>query len=290
MMKNRKQNIEQGRKKTEMYNGGDAAEQIVRLSLEGFEVAAKVTGEAAKNIAMLLISVLKQEQKTKGKARLTNMIKSGKELKVFSVEQKDLLKFKEQAKKYGVLYTVLREKGNKDKHAVIDIIARAEDASKIQRIMDRFDLACVDRDKIVTAVEKDIESRKEKAKSKDNAETESAEKSDDDDFFNSVIADDEPAPANTENESAQKDEETEVNEDNPFTERTENPLSEQNSTETTQLSDDIADKDKKPSVKETLNHFKKEIDKQKSDESKILDVAKNEHQTPKLKINKSKER
>ncbi len=286
MMKNRKQNIEQGRKKTEMYNGGDAAEQIVRLSLEGFQVAAKITGEAAKNIAMLLFSVLKQEQKTKGKARLTNMIKSGKELKVFSVEQKDLPKFKEQAKKYGVLYTVLREKGNKDKHAVIDIIARAEDASKIQRIMDRFELACVDRGKIVTAVEKDIESRKEKANSKDNAETESAEKSEDDDFYKDIFGDD--APANTENEPAQNLEETEVNEDNPFTERTESPLSEQNSTETTQLSDDIADKDKKPSVKETLNHFKKEIDKQKSDKSKILDVTKNEHQTPKIKIPKER--
>ena len=33
------------------------------------------------HIALLLVSVLKQEQKTKGKARLTNMIKSGKELK-----------------------------------------------------------------------------------------------------------------------------------------------------------------------------------------------------------------
>lgn len=87
-----------------MYNGGDAAEQIVRLSLEGFQVAAKITGEAAKNIALLLISVLKQEKKTKGKARLTNMIKSGKELKVFSVERKDLSKFLSQAKKYGVLY------------------------------------------------------------------------------------------------------------------------------------------------------------------------------------------
>ena len=68
-----------------MTNGGDAAEQVVRLSLEGFEVAAKLSGAAAKNIAVLLVSVLKQEQKTKGKARLTNMIKSGKELKVFSI-------------------------------------------------------------------------------------------------------------------------------------------------------------------------------------------------------------
>lgn len=31
-----------------MNNGGDAAEQVVRLSLEGFEVAAKLTGSAAK--------------------------------------------------------------------------------------------------------------------------------------------------------------------------------------------------------------------------------------------------
>ena len=56
-----------------MNNGGDAAEQVVRLSLEGFEVAARLSGSAAKNIALLLVSVLKQEQKTKGKARLTKM-------------------------------------------------------------------------------------------------------------------------------------------------------------------------------------------------------------------------
>lgn len=272
-----------------MYNGGDAAEQIVRLSLEGFQVAAKITGEAAKNIALLLISVLKQEKKTKGKARLTNMIKSGKELKVFSVERKDLSKFLSQAKKYGVLYTVLREKGNKDEHAVVDIIARAEDASKIQRIMDRFELACVDRASIVTQAEKDIAERKQSSKPKENTEK---KKSEDDDFFNDVISDDEPAPANAENESAQKVDETEVEEtENPFSERTESPLSEKSSTDTPQLSDKgTVDKDKKPSVKEKLNELKKEISKQKSDKSKNLDVTNGEHQIPKPNIKKSKER
>ena len=124
-----------------MNNGGDAAEQIVRLSLEGFEVAVRLTGSAAKNIAILLASVLKQEisqsNKTRGKARLTNMIKSGKELKVFSFQQKDLPKFTEQAKRYGVLYCVLRDKNTKSDTAMVDIIARAEDAAKIQRISDR---------------------------------------------------------------------------------------------------------------------------------------------------------
>lgn len=142
-----------------MNTGGDAAEQVVRLSLEGFEVAAKLTGTAAKELTVLLVSVLKQEQKTKGKARLTNMLKSGKELKVFSVPNKDLKKFTEQAKKYGVLYCVLRDKYSKDDNAPVDIIARAEDASKIQRIVDRFELGKVDKVSIVAEAEKDVADR-----------------------------------------------------------------------------------------------------------------------------------
>ena len=145
-----------------MNNGGDAAEQVVRLSLEGFEVAAKLTGTAAKELTVLLISVLKQEQKTKGKARLTNMLKSGKELKVFSIPNKDLKTFTEQAKKYGVLYCVPKDKYNKDGNVPIDIIARAEDASKIQRIFDRFELGNVDKGSIVANAEKSIAEREER--------------------------------------------------------------------------------------------------------------------------------
>ena len=133
----------------------DAAEQVVRLSLEGFEVAAKLTGSAAKNVALLLVSVLKQEQQTKGKARLTNMIKSGKELKVFSIPNKDLAQFTKQAKRYGVLYCVLRDKSAKGDDVPVDIIARAEDASKIQRIVERFEIGKVDKAGVITQAEQD---------------------------------------------------------------------------------------------------------------------------------------
>ena len=137
-----------------MNTGGEAAEQIVRMSLEGFEVAAKITGAGAKNIAILLYSILKEEQKTKGKARLTNMLRSGKELKVFTVKSGDLKKFTQEAKKYGVLYCVLADRGNKDPNAEVDVIARAEDASKISRIVERFNLASVDTASIVNEAEK----------------------------------------------------------------------------------------------------------------------------------------
>ncbi len=137
-----------------MNTGGEAAEQIVRMSLEGFEVAAKITGAGAKNIAILLYSILKEEKKTKGKARLSSMLRSGKELKVFTVKNGDLKKFTQEAKKYGVLYCVLTDRKNNDPNAEVDVIARAEDASKISRIVERFNLASVDTASIVTEAEK----------------------------------------------------------------------------------------------------------------------------------------
>ena len=138
-----------------MNPGGDAAEQVVRLSLEGVEVAAKISGNGAKNIALLLYATLKQEQKTKGKARLTSMLKSGKELKVYTITSKDLAKFSQEAKRYGVLYCVLKDKQNKDPNAAVDIIARAEDASKIQRITERFKLATVNRADVSLDIQRD---------------------------------------------------------------------------------------------------------------------------------------
>jgi hypothetical protein len=121
--------------------------------LEGVEVAARITGEGAKNIVVLLYSILKEEKKTKGKARLTSMLRSGRELKVFTVRQKDLAKFTQEAKKYGVLYCVLTDRQNKDPNAEVDVIARAEDASKISRIVERFHLASVDTASIVAEAE-----------------------------------------------------------------------------------------------------------------------------------------
>ena len=50
-----------------MNNSGDAAEQVVRLSLEGTEVALKLTGSAAKNIAAAIYAVLKNRDKNKRK-------------------------------------------------------------------------------------------------------------------------------------------------------------------------------------------------------------------------------
>ena len=53
-----------------MSVNGDVSEQVVRLSLEGFEVLARLTGSGAKNVAAMIYTIMKDQQQTKGKTKL----------------------------------------------------------------------------------------------------------------------------------------------------------------------------------------------------------------------------
>ena len=116
-----------------MNSSGDAAEQVVRLSLEGTEVALRLTGSAAKNIAAALYTILKNRDKTKtaGRQRLTAMLKSGKELKVFTLPEEHLKQFTVEAKRYGVVYCALRGK-EPSADGLVDIMVRAEDGQTLR--------------------------------------------------------------------------------------------------------------------------------------------------------------
>jgi len=132
-----------------MNNSGDAAEQIVRMSLEGVEFAARITGTAAKELALLLITAIKSNKdkdhtKLRGKERLKTMLKSGKPLEVYSIKERDLSKFVDGAKEYGIVYCVLRNsKSNPD--GLCDIMVKADDAPKIARLSERYKISTVDK-------------------------------------------------------------------------------------------------------------------------------------------------
>lgn len=176
-----------------MSYSGDAAEQVVRMSLQGAEVAAKITGAGAKQVAILIYAVLREQKKTKGKIRLTNMLKSGKELKVFAVKDDELERFCTEAKKYGVLYCVLKDKNATD--GITDIMVRAEDASKINRIFERFKLATVDIGSIKNEIEKE---QSKVAEKQDKTESEQ----------DKVILEDEKSPFAQEMEKSRPSEPT----------------------------------------------------------------------------------
>ena len=169
-----------------MYNSGDAAEQVVRISLEGTEVALKLTGSAAKNIAAMIYAVWKNrdKNKTKGHQRLSAMLKSGKELKVFTVSEEHLKQFAAEAKRYGVVYCALRGK-EKSADGMVDVMVRAEDASKINRIVERFKLAAVDTVSIKREIEK---SKAEKTAVPSAPEQEKPDKEADDRLLDDLLS------------------------------------------------------------------------------------------------------
>jgi hypothetical protein len=73
--------------------------------------------------------------------------KFGKALEIFSVRESDLRTFVRGAKNYGIVYCVLRN-AKHSPDGLCDIMVKADDATKINRLVERFKLAVVDRAKI----------------------------------------------------------------------------------------------------------------------------------------------
>lgn len=237
-----------------MNSSGDAAEQVVRFSLEGTEVALRLTGSAAKNIAAALYTILKNRDKTKtaGRQRLTAMLKSGKELKVFTLPEEHLKQFTVEAKRYGVVYCALRGK-EPSADGLVDIMVRTEDASKINRIVERFKLATVDAASIKHEIE---QSRTEKAEAPAAPEQDMPDKAEEDRLLDNLMG----APTKKEERESP----------NPSAARTEkSPLSAPTSKTQPKAAEGTAKKpEDRPSVREDLREIK-EARKQKEAETPV---------------------
>ncbi len=237
-----------------MSEASDVADQLVKMSMEGAEVAVKITGSAAKEVALLIASAIKegvnQSGKTHGKERLGSMLKSGKELKVFAVRQKDLKEFTEHAKQYGILYCVLKDKNGKDT-GMTDIIARAEDASKIQRIFDKYGLGKVEKSTVKAESEKEPEEKSKEAERTGDGKA-GEEKSGE-------------GKAEKENTQKPNPKKARAGKDRP---------SEPGSTTAATRGEGTESKEERPSVKEKLDRYKAEAEKEKAKEPKTKNKSK----------------
>lgn len=133
-------------------NNSESAETLVKMSIDGIKVAAQLSGEGIKNVVVILYSILNDKKKTRGKTTLKNMLKNHANIKIFTLNNQDLKKFQEEAKRYGVLYSALIDRMNPK--GPKDIFIRAEDAPKVNRIIEKFNLAAVDTAEIKSKIEK----------------------------------------------------------------------------------------------------------------------------------------
>lgn len=228
-----------------MYNSGDAAEQVVRMSLEGAEVALKITGAAAKNLAAALYTVLKDQKKTKGKARIEAMLREKRPLKVYTIKKEDAPEFAKQAKGYGILYAPIPVRKEDD---TIDILVFQDDAARANRIVEKFNLTVVDTASIKEDIEK---SREERGSEPEAPEKAAPEKSEDDKLLDELM--EKPAQkekAQAENPAAEKNA--------PFTGAAEksHPSAPTSKKQSRTAEGTVKSPDERPSVREELREIK----------------------------------
>ena len=129
-------------------------DQVLRLSMEGAEFALKISGAAAKNIAAALYAVLKDQKRTKGKARITTMLRQQRPMTIYTIKKEDCPAFARQARGYGVLYAPIPVKKGDD---TLDILVFQDDAARVNRIVERLDMTVLD----TAFIENDIQQGRE---------------------------------------------------------------------------------------------------------------------------------
>ena len=254
-----------------MSVNGDASEQVVRLGLEGFEVTIKLIGSGAKNLLAMLYAMQKDKNKnqTRGRMKLTKMLQTGKPLKIFTISKDDLKTFSKEAKTYGITYCALRDKNSKNTDAMIDVIVKEEDASRINRIVEKFKLTTVDTARMETEVTKSIEDR-ESQKKEMGVQEKSKEQQ-----LEEVLSE----------KPLQKEQNTHENFNVAKTEKS--PLSKP-SLMTSKMQEGVSKEVKKTSVKKELAELKIEADKLDTQKTKQKNNTKSKAKTNKQKKSKSK--
>lgn len=124
-----------------MNYGAEPADQVVRYYLEGTEYALKLSGTAAKNFAVFAMAVLKDQKKTHGKTRLVRLLRENKPLKFFTVPADRMYEFSKEANRRGLLFVPIRDRANPEE---IEIAVLAEDAAKVNRVIDKMQLDIVE--------------------------------------------------------------------------------------------------------------------------------------------------
>lgn len=258
-----------------MNTSGEAAEQLVRMSLNGVEVIAKITGKGSLKLASVLYKELKSNKHSKGKQRLETMLRSGKQLKVIGISDASLATFAKEAKKYGFPFCVLKDRDATD--GITDIMVGVDDVGKVSRIFERFKITQVEQSTIDTEMERS----KKKGSEIPVPETDPPVKESKEESFVEELMK-KPTPNHEQNQTA-----------NPMVGRATKSRQSEPSLKTNGDELDrgtLDDPKKRPSVRKELKEIKDNMEKKSTSKTKKSPRRTNTHKQPKVKNKDKKER
>ena len=115
----------------------EAADLVVREGIQATEAAAKLTGDALKNVAALLIALAKQDLKVVGETSAQRLARdTSAPAVVIRLKTEDKAKFQKLAKEFGVLYFIALKKGNDS--GILNVVSNQNYAAQLNAVMEQM--------------------------------------------------------------------------------------------------------------------------------------------------------
>lgn len=116
--------------------GGEAADQMVRMMLSGGEVAVRLSGSAIKNMLAMTMALAHGHRTLSGKVNMGKMLRETRDLRRFPMIRRQYKQFRKSARKYKLLYSVIRDKGGRGK--LMDVILPVTELGRANAIFERI--------------------------------------------------------------------------------------------------------------------------------------------------------
>ncbi len=114
----------------------EAADVVVRESLQATEAAAKLTLEGVKNVAALLLAIARQDMKVVGETTAKRLARDSAPAVVIPIKAEDKAKFQKLAKEFGVLYFIAQKKGNDS--GILNVVSNQNYAAQLNAVMEQM--------------------------------------------------------------------------------------------------------------------------------------------------------
>ena len=112
----------------------EAADLVVKESIQATESAVKLAGTGLKNVAALLLALQRQDNKVVGKTNAQRLARDPAPAVVVPLKQEDVKRFQKLAREYGILYFIAQKKGNDTGY--VNIVSNQNYATQLNAVME----------------------------------------------------------------------------------------------------------------------------------------------------------
>lgn len=143
-------------------SGHEPAEQMVSVMFQGIELTLRLGGEGVKTLAQLIYASTQKESNLNMRSgrvmQIAQLLRENKPLTTDTIPLKEVPQFKKLAKKFGILYAIVKDTKSKDKTCTV--IVKDEEASLLKDVLDTMGLKGVNPRHINYDKKKESQSKK----------------------------------------------------------------------------------------------------------------------------------